>query len=95
MRYFDSNVTSSKKKNGGAYSTHDVYYSLRSELLVVKMDVSRTKIHLGTSISPTSISGRREYMTCNLLGMNRSGSRPPLMVSKRTKTATSIVETMK
>ena len=36
-------------------------YSLRSKLLVVEMDVSRTKIHLGTSISPTSISGRREY----------------------------------
>ena len=27
----------------------------------MKMDVSRTKIHLDTSISMTSISGRREY----------------------------------
>ena len=36
-------------------------YSLRPELLVIKMDVSITKIHLDTSISMTSISGRREY----------------------------------
>ena len=36
-------------------------YSLHPELLVIKMDVSRTKIHLDTSISMTSIFGRREY----------------------------------
>ena len=36
-------------------------YSLRPELLVIKMDVSRTKIHLDTSISMTSIFGRMEY----------------------------------
>ena len=36
-------------------------YSLRPELLVIKMDVSRAKIHLDTSISMTSISGQREY----------------------------------
>ena len=38
-----------------------VMYSLRSEILVIKMDVSRTKIHIDTSISMTSISGQREY----------------------------------
>ena len=41
------------------------YYSLRPEILVekcIKMNVSRTKIHLDTSIPPTSISGRREYI---------------------------------
>ena len=27
----------------------------------IKIDVSRTKIHLDTSISPTSISGGRKY----------------------------------
>ncbi|EMS54602.1 Putative lipid phosphate phosphatase 3, chloroplastic [Triticum urartu] len=32
------------------------YYSLRSELLVSNMDVSRTKIHLDTSISATKIA---------------------------------------
>ena len=36
-------------------------YSLRPELLVIKMDVSRTKIHLDTSVSMTSIFRRREY----------------------------------
>ena len=36
-------------------------YSLRSELLVSKIDVSRTKIHLDTSICATSNSERREY----------------------------------
>ena len=36
-------------------------YSLRPESLVIKMDVSRTKIHLDTSISMTSIFGWREY----------------------------------
>ena len=36
-------------------------YSLRPELLIIKMDVCRTKIHLDTSISMTSISERREY----------------------------------
>uniref|UniRef100_A0A8R7PX01 Uncharacterized protein n=1 Tax=Triticum urartu TaxID=4572 RepID=A0A8R7PX01_TRIUA len=36
-------------------------YSLRPEILVRKMDVSRTKVRLDTSISPTSISGWREY----------------------------------
>ena len=43
-------------------------YSLRSELLVSEMDVSRTKIHLDTSISATSNSKRREYIG---LGTNR------------------------
>ena len=43
-------------------------YSLRSELLVLEMDVSRTKIHLDTSISATSNSERREYIG---LGTNR------------------------
>ena len=43
-------------------------YSLRSELLVSEMDVSRTKIHLDTSISATSNSERREYIG---LGTNR------------------------
>jgi hypothetical protein len=37
------------------------FYSLRSELLVSEMDVSRTKIRLDTSISATSNSKRREY----------------------------------
>ena len=37
-------------------------YSLRSKLLVAEMDVSRTKIHLDTSIPATSNSERREYM---------------------------------
>ena len=36
-------------------------YSLCSGLPVIKKDVSRTKIHLYTSISMTSISGRRGY----------------------------------
>ena len=36
-------------------------YSLCSELLVSEMDVSRTKIHLDTSISATSNFERREY----------------------------------
>ena len=36
-------------------------YSLRSKLLAVEMDVSRTKIHLDTSIPMTSNSERREY----------------------------------
>ncbi|XBI50056.1 hypothetical protein VPH35_113530 [Triticum aestivum] len=40
---------------------YDEKYSLRSELLVSKMDVSRTKIRLGASISTTSNSERREY----------------------------------
>ena len=35
-------------------------YSLRSELLVSEMDVSRTKIHLDTFISATSNSERRK-----------------------------------
>ncbi|KAM3212447.1 hypothetical protein ACQJBY_065484 [Aegilops geniculata] len=35
-------------------------YSLRSELLVLEMEVSRTKIRLDTSISMTSNSKRRE-----------------------------------
>ena len=42
----------------------DVLYSLRPEILVLKMDkmdVSITKISLDTTISRTSISGRREY----------------------------------
>ena len=38
-------------------------YSLRSELLVTKMDVSTTKIHLDTFISWTSNSERREYVS--------------------------------
>ncbi|KAF6997612.1 hypothetical protein CFC21_013821 [Triticum aestivum] len=38
------------------------FYSLRSELLVTKMDVSTTKIHLDTFISRTSNSERREYL---------------------------------
>ena len=42
------------------------YYSLRSELLVTKMDVSRTKIRLDTSISVTSNFERREYKTSTL-----------------------------
>ena len=36
-------------------------YSLRSKLLVAEMDVSRTKIHLDTSIRATSNSEQREY----------------------------------
>ncbi|XP_037445309.1 uncharacterized protein LOC119314716 [Triticum dicoccoides] len=36
--------------------------SLCSELLVSNMDVSRTKIHLDTSISETSNSEQREYV---------------------------------
>ena len=36
-------------------------YSLRSKLLIAKMDVSRTKIHLDTSISVMSNSEWREY----------------------------------
>ncbi|XBI86997.1 hypothetical protein VPH35_025136 [Triticum aestivum] len=39
-----------------------VEYSLRSELLVLEMDVSRTKIRLDTSIFATSNSERREYI---------------------------------
>ena len=35
-------------------------YSLRSELLVLEMDVSRTNIRLDTSIFATSNSERRE-----------------------------------
>ena len=37
-------------------------YSLRPEILVGEMDVSRTKVRLDTSIPPTNISGRREYL---------------------------------
>ena len=33
---------------------------------LIKIDVSRIKICLNTSISPTSISGRREYCTTNI-----------------------------
>ena len=46
-------------------------YSLRPKILVIKMDVSRTKIHLDTSISMTSIFGRREYLvqTRNKVGV--------------------------
>ena len=51
-----------------------VMYSLRSEILVIKMDVSRTKIHIDTSISMTSISGRREYMYIVSLPGRQSGS---------------------
>ena len=36
-------------------------YSLRFKLLVAEMDVSRTKIHLDTSIRATSNSEWREY----------------------------------
>ena len=42
-------------------------YSLRLELFVSKMDVSRTKIRLDTSISATSNSERREYLFYNLI----------------------------
>ena len=42
-------------------TTEFALYCLHPELLVVEMDVSRTKIHLDTSISATSNSGRREY----------------------------------
>ena len=43
-------------------------YSLRSKLLVAEMDVCRTKIHLDTSISMTSILVRREYIAWKVLG---------------------------
>ena len=36
-------------------------YSLRSELLVIRMDVSRCILVLDTSISATSNLGQREY----------------------------------
>ena len=39
------------------YSFNQEYLSLKW----IKMGLSRTRIHLGTSISPTSISGQREY----------------------------------
>ena len=51
-----------RKADGGiaSLSKFTLIYSLRSELLVSDMDVSRTKIHLDTSISATSNSERRE-----------------------------------
>ena len=42
-------------------------YPLRSKLLVVQMDVSRTKIHLDTSIPAISNSERRKYNTISYL----------------------------
>ena len=48
----------------GRGARESAYYSLRSELLVTKMDVSATKIHLDTFISWTSNSERREYYVC-------------------------------
>ena len=46
-------------------------YSLRSELLVAEMDVSRCILVLDTSILMTSNSGRREYLvqTRNKVGV--------------------------
>ena len=44
------------------FISRPTYYSLRFKLLVVEMDVCRTKIHLDTSIRATNNSERREYL---------------------------------
>ena len=50
-------------------------YSLRTKLLVSEMDVSKTKIHLDTSIPATSNSERREYLLVNSAQFDNEKSR--------------------
>ena len=44
-------------------NTQQKSYSLRSEILVLEMVVSRLVLVLDTTISKTSISERRDYIT--------------------------------
>ena len=68
--YPETCSTQSKSwKKGKQYKDKSTTPSVRKYLSDkwIKMNVSQTKIHLDTSIFPTSISGRREYIIYKIL----------------------------